>query len=697
MMRLAEFIRMHSDLIISEWERFAMTRFPVASTMSLAERRDHVAVMLDAIATDLDSPQTKAEQAARAQGADDDDEDSTTGASSHGKERAIAGFSIAELVSEFRALRASVIRLWSEAHGELDQPKTEELIRFNAAIDQLLAESVRRYSEQSQEALRTTEQSFRTLAESMPQIVWATTAEGLNTYFNQQWMDYTGLTLEQSYGEGWIIPFHPDDRQGAWDAWQQATRHRGTYSLECRLRRADGVYRWWLIRGAPLLGANGEILKWFGTCTDIEHIKIVEQKLKESEKEQQFLAEAGAVLAASLDYEKTLAAVANLVVRDFADWCMVIIQQHEQLRRLKVASKDPSKSEVCAMLEQLPLDRRRAFLVRAVVDTKQPLLVERVTSEYLESFAQTPEYLQALRAVSPRSMMVLPILRQQTVLGVLVFVSSGPRHYGRGDLRLAEALADRAAVAIENARLYNDSVEATQARDHVLGIVAHDLRNPLNAITMAASLLQRSGPEPERRSRAPAETILRTASRMSRLIQDILDVSRMERGHFSVEQRRVPTDHIVADSVEAQKPLAVSASIDLRVDLEPGVSDVWADADRILEVFENLIGNALKYTRPGGRITAGAASRDGEVMFWVNDTGPGISAEELPHLFDRLWQARKTRRAGAGLGLQIVKGIVEAHGGRLWVESKAGVGTTFYFTLPTAQTAGGQLTRAELH
>ncbi|MGZ4811055.1 MAG: PAS domain S-box protein, partial [Thermoanaerobaculia bacterium] len=135
----------------------------------------------------------------------------------------------------------------------------------------------------AEDALRRSESEFRSLAESMPQIVWTTGADGLNTYFNQQWVDYTGLTLEQSYGEGWITPFHPDDRPRAWEAWQRATKHRDTYSLECRLRRADGVYRWWLIRGVPLLGANSEISKWFGTCTDIEHIKAAEQKLKESE------------------------------------------------------------------------------------------------------------------------------------------------------------------------------------------------------------------------------------------------------------------------------------------------------------------------------------------------------------------------------------------------------------------------------
>jgi signal transduction histidine kinase len=116
-----------------------------------------------------------------------------------------------------------------------------------------------------------------------------------------------------------------------------------------------------------------------------------------------------------------------------------------------------------------------------------------------------------------------------------------------------------------------------------------------------------------------------------------------------------------------------------------------------VQVFENLIGNAVKFTRPGGRITAGAASRDGEVVFWVKDTGAGISAEEMPHVFDRFWQARKARRAGAGLGLQITKGIVEAHNGRIWVESEVGVGTTFYFTLPTARAASAQPAAVGMH
>ena len=130
------------------------------------------------------------------------------------------------------------------------------------------------------EQLANSEKEFRLLAEAMPQIVWITGADGWNIYFNQQWVDYTGLTLEESYGHGWNKPFHPDDQQRAWDAWQNAVTRNGTYSLECRLRKADGTYRWWLIRGVPVIDEKGEISKWFGTCTDIEEIKRKEEAVQ---------------------------------------------------------------------------------------------------------------------------------------------------------------------------------------------------------------------------------------------------------------------------------------------------------------------------------------------------------------------------------------------------------------------------------
>jgi signal transduction histidine kinase len=146
----------------------------------------------------------------------------------------------------------------------------------------------------------------------------------------------------------------------------------------------------------------------------------------------------------------------------------------------------------------------------------------------------------------------------------------------------------------------------------------------------------------------------------------------------------VSTGQLVADIVDVQKPLASEASLDLRLDVAPDVPAIWADCDRLRQIFENLIGNAIKFTAAGGSITVGAAPRDGEVLFWVTDTGAGISAENLPHVFDRFWQARKGERRGAGLGLPIVKGLVEAHGGRIWVESTLGQGTTVFFTVPTS-------------
>ncbi len=279
---------------------------------------------------------------------------------------------------ECRILWADTSIHWISAKGRVYRNPTGDPVRMMGTVLDITQHK------RADEALQRSEREFRELAESMPQIVWATRADGWNIYFNQQWVDYTGLTLEESSGEGWITPFHPDDRQRAWDAWQRATQHRDTYSLECRLRRADGVYRWWLIRGVPLLSANGEISKWFGTCTDIEQIKVAEQRLKKSEKEQQLLAEAGAVLATSLEYGQTLANLARLVVQNVADWSAVDVMDEEgRLSRLKVASADPDQAALCAVLEQMPPERDLPHLMRSVIESARPIVVEQVTPEYI--------------------------------------------------------------------------------------------------------------------------------------------------------------------------------------------------------------------------------------------------------------------------------------------------------------------------
>ena len=440
------------------------------------------------------------------------------------------------------------------------------------------------------------------------------------------------------------------------------TRHQGV-----RILRTKKV---------PILDSSGNPLYLLGISEDITERRRIE-------KERRLLAEVNVALAASLDYERTLETVTELAVQSVADWCAVdVTEEHGHIRRLKVASADAGDAALCTALERMPPYRDLPHFARSALEARRPIFIEHVTPQHLESFAQGPEHLQALRATGIISVIGAPLLMRGKPLGVLMFGSSNPdRVYGQDDLSWAEALADRCAVAIENARLYRDSVEAIQLRDQVLGVVAHDLRNPLSTILMQTSI-SKSG--------KPIEVIRRAATRMNRLIQDLLDVSLIETGQLPIHRARLSGGALVVEAVETQKILATSSSVELRLDVERGVPDVWGEHDRLLQVFENLIGNAIKFSTAGGLITVGAASRDQEVLFWVADTGSGIAPGSLPHVFDRFWQATKGDRRGAGLGLPIAKGIVEAHGGHLWVESTVGRGSIFFFSLPRARPTADQ-------
>jgi PAS domain S-box-containing protein len=234
---------------------------------------------------------------------------------------------------------------------------------------------------------------------------------------------------------------------------------------------------------------------------------------------------------------------------------------------------------------------------------------------------------------------------------------------------------------------------AVTSREQVLRIVAHDLRNPLATILQSAELAQR-GSEPERLNKR-LEVISRAAMRMDNLIQDLLDVSLIEAGQLKIDRDTVSASDLVLEAVDMQMPLASSSGLDIRVDVTHKGDVLWANRERLHEVLENLIGNAIKFTEAGGHITVGAASKEKDVLFSVADTGCGIETENLPHVFDPFWQAvPKAGNLGAGLGLPITKGIVEAHGGRIWVESTIGRGSTFFFTIPKAPADGDHLERA---
>ncbi len=248
-------------------------------------------------------------------------------------------------------------------------------------------------------------------------------------------------------------------------------------------------------------------------------------------------------------------------------------------------------------------------------------------------------------------------------------------------------VARQCAEALERARLYELEREAraqaeaaSRARDDILGVVAHDLRNPLTAISMYASLLLEA-PRDAETQRGQLRTMLELTEQMNRLIQDLLDVSRIEAGQLRVHPTPLPVPPLLDDALDLVRMAAGARGISLEVDAQGGLPRVLADRDRVLQVLSNLLGNAVKFTPRGGRVTLRAWGRKGEVEVAVSDSGPGIPPDHLPRVFDRFWQG-DARRAGAGLGLAIARGIVEAHGGRIRVESSDGAGSTFAFTLP---------------
>jgi signal transduction histidine kinase len=228
-------------------------------------------------------------------------------------------------------------------------------------------------------------------------------------------------------------------------------------------------------------------------------------------------------------------------------------------------------------------------------------------------------------------------------------------------------------------RRMDEEHPATRRRDEVLGIVAHDLRNHLNAIRASSKVALVMG---DRSPRRPIETIERVSSRMERLIRDLLDVSAIECGTLAVDPASVRPIDVLAEAIDAHAAVSAELGIALNVDCRADCPPVSADFQRLLQVLGNLLGNAIKFTAPGGQIVVGAARDVDRVRFWVSDNGKGIPVEQVPHVFDKFSARRATPRHGIGLGLAICKAIVDAHGGRIWIDSGVGKGTTVHFTMP---------------
>ena len=539
----------------------------------------------------------------------------------------------------------------------------------------------------TEEALRESEESFRQLADAMPQIVWTARADGYHDYYNRRWFEYTGTTLEQSKGWGWQPVLHPDDVEHCLRVWSRAVVTGQGYEIEYRFRRvADGQFRWHLGRAVPMRDAAGNIVKWFGTSTDIHDQKVAAER-------SAFLAEAGKLLASSLDYEQTLGRLARLCAPVLGDHCLIdVLDDAGRVSRVAVAHVDSDTSDFMQALRDYPPDMKRDMGVARVLHTGQPEVVGHANEDMMRSMARDRAHLEILRRLGLKSFMTVPLVARERTVGALTFGSTAsPRQYDAEDIAFAQEIANRAALAIDNTRLYRRTQEANRAKDEFLATLSHELRTPLTPIIGWTHMLQ-GGRLQESEFAHGLGVIESNAQSLTRLINDLLDMSSILSGKMSIELAPVELGEIIGEAVETIRPQAERRGVRLEVASTDGARAVVSgDRTRLVQVFWNLLSNAVKFSRAGGHVAIRCVCEGARARVEVSDEGAGIDPAFLPHVFERFRQADgSTTRAhgGLGIGLSLVKSFVEAHEGGVAVESEGvGRGSRFTVSLPLLRNA----------
>lgn len=407
-----------------------------------------------------------------------------------------------------------------------------------------------------------------------------------------------------------------------------------------------------------------------------------------SERRATFLAEAGAALASSLDYDETLRTVARLAVPRIADWCAVdVLDDAGALKRLAVAHVDPDKIELARIIGERYSDPRSPYGVHEVIRTARPVCLPAITDEMIVAAARGDEERIALiRALGVSSYLCVPLVVHGKAVGALTFAAGqSGRRFNDSDLRFAQDVGTRAALAVENARAYAEAHRANRLKDEFLATLSHELRTPLNAI-LGYSRMMRDGTLSTEKQERAIEIVERNASLLAQMVGDILDVSRIEAGKVRLEPRPVDVASVVHDAVAAVLPAADAKGVAVHVRIDPRLGPVAADADRLQQVVWNLVSNAVKFTPRDGRVDVAVERTAAAAELVVADTGVGIDPGFLPHVFERFRQGdpRFTREhGGLGLGLAIARHIVEMHGGTIHAASDGpGTGATFRVRLP---------------
>ena len=487
------------------------------------------------------------------------------------------------------------------------------------------------------------------LTEAAPGIVWTSLSDGRVDYANQNWFDLTGQTPAQLYGSdsAWLDTVHLEDRDRAANTYRRAVEAGEPLEMEVRFRSADGDYRWYLSRAVPLRDAQGRVLKYYGTCTDIEDYRRVEASLaRMTEQSDQRRRVYEAALSSTMD----LIYVFDLEGR--------FTYANEALLALWRRTWDDAIGKTCLELGY-PADHAAMHdrELRQVIETRQPLRGE-VPFEGAHGL-RIYEYI------------FVPVIGAD---GQVVAVAGSTRDTTERR-RLEDNLRESAA----------ELSAADRRKDEFLATLAHELRNPLAPIRSALEVMRLTGDDPQTVAQSCA-IMERQLAQMVRLVDDLLDLSRITRSRLELRRERAELSAILTSAIETSRPLIEESRHELVVSLPDRPVYLDADVTRLAQVFSNLLNNGAKYTPPGGKIWLAAQVEAGQIVVRVRDTGIGIAADSLPRVFAMFAQvdnSRERTQGGLGIGLTLVKRLVSMHGGSIEAHSPGlGQGSEFVVSLP---------------
>jgi PAS domain S-box-containing protein len=519
------------------------------------------------------------------------------------------------------------------------------------------------------------------LLDEVGQAVVATDSGGRVVYSNQAACALFGREAAAMRGRPVTEVAPVPDPATAGDDTLERIGGNAAWVGEAIVRTADGPAVPVLVTDTPLLDGAGRPAGMVRVLTDLS-------SRRKAERSQRILADAGAVLSASLDYGSTLRNLLDVLVPELADACMIdLLGESGMAERLDARHIDTHKEELARELRhRYPVDLGSVHPLAEVMRTGRSWLMREITDSAMRDVARDEEHLRVLRSLGYRTGMIVPLRTGGRTFGALsLFRSEGPHRYDELDLRLAEELARRAATAIEHARLYEQAVLANRSKSDFLAVMSHELRTPLTTIIGYSDLMIGGVPEPiGERGVGYVRRVRTAADHLLGLIDQILIYARLELGRIDTQAEPVSAVDIVREVAGLVEPIAEESGLVFTVNV-PQPFLIETDIGKVRQVLLNLLTNAIKFTERGS-VEMGAAQNGEEVLFTVRDTGAGIAPENLEHIFDAFWQVDQssTRHAGGtGLGLSVSRRLARLLGGDILVESEVGRGSTFTVHLPS--------------